>query len=133
MPRIPIVAVVDDDEAVREALCDLLMVAGLSCRSFASGRAFLADPSPQHIDCILTDIRMPGMSGLELIERMRAEGRNQPVIVLTSVVDSGARARARDLGAPVWLMKPVADELLLGHLKAALAGRDFLWPDGSQA
>lgn len=132
MPRIPIVAVVDDDEAIREALCDLLMVAGLSCRSFASGHAFLADPSPQHVDCVLTDIRMPGMSGLELIERIRADDRDLPIIVLTSVVDSSARARARDLGDPVWLMKPVADGILLGHLKAALTDGDFIWLDGPQ-
>lgn len=126
MPKIPLVAIVDDDEAIREALCDLLMVAGLDCCTFDSAPAFLANGAPGRIDCLITDIRMPGMSGLDLLERMRAEGSDLPVIVLTSVLDPGASARAHALGAQAWLPKPVADDVLLEQLKSAI-GPDN-WP-----
>lgn len=127
MPKTPLVAVVDDDEAIREALCDLLMVTGLACSTFDSAPAFLNDNAPNHVDCLITDVRMPGMSGLDLLERMRAEGSNLPVIMLTSVLDPSARARALDLGAQAWLTKPVADDALLDQLKAAIGAED--WPD----
>jgi FixJ family two-component response regulator len=120
---------VDDDEAIREALCDLLMVTGLECSTFDSAPAFL-DNVQNHFDCLITDVRMPGMSGIDLLERMRAGGSDLPVIVLTSVIDSSARARALDLGAQAWLTKPVADDALLDQLKAAIGAED--WPDGPE-
>lgn len=129
MPKTPLVAVVDDDEAIREALCDLLMVTGLECSTFDSAPAFL-DSVQNHFDCLITDVRMPGMSGIDLLERMRAGGSDLPVIVLTSVIDSSARARALDLGAQAWLTKPVADDALLDQLKAAIGAED--WPDGPE-
>lgn len=116
----------DDDESIREALCDLLMVAGLACRTFDGAPAFLADRAARGVDCLITDVRMPGMSGLELLERVRADGSNLPVIVLTSVLDQGARARALELGAQAWLTKPVADDALLDQLKAAIGSEH--WP-----
>ncbi len=127
MPKTPLVAVVDDDEAIREALCDLLMVTGLACSTFDSAPAFLSGDAPGHVDCLITDVRMPGMSGLDLLERMRAGGSDLPVIMLTSVLDPSARARALDLGAQAWLTKPVADDALLDELKAAIGAED--WPD----
>lgn len=127
MPKTPLVAVVDDDEAIREALCDLLMVTGLACSTFDSAPAFLSGDAPGHVDCLITDVRMPGMSGLDLLELMRAGGSDLPVIMLTSVLDPSARARALDLGAQAWLTKPVADDALLDELKAAIGAED--WPD----
>jgi two-component system, LuxR family, response regulator FixJ len=129
LPKTPLVAVVDDDEAIREALCDLLMVTGLECSTFDSAPAFL-DNVQNHFDCLITDVRMPGMSGIDLLERMRAGGSDLPVIVLTSVIDSSVRARALDLGAQAWLTKPVADDALLDQLKAAIGAED--WPDGPE-
>ncbi|HEY0597983.1 MAG TPA: response regulator [Sphingopyxis sp.] len=126
MPRIPLVAIVDDDEAIREALCDLLMVTGLACRTFDGAPAFLADHAARGVDCLVTDIRMPGMTGLELLERVRAAGSDLPVIVLTSVLDPVARTKALQLGAQAWLTKPVADEALLDQLKSAIGAAD--WP-----
>ena len=126
MPKTPLVAVVDDDEAIREALCDLMMVTGLGCSTFDSAPAFLNDNAPKDFDCLITDVRMPGMSGLDLLERMRARGSDLPVIVLTSVLDSSARAKAFELGAQAWLTKPVADDALLDQLKAAIGAED--WP-----
>jgi len=122
----PLVAIVDDDEAIREALCDLLMVTGFACCTFDGARAFLADQAADSVDCLITDIRMPGMTGLDLLERVRAEGSDLPVIVLTSVLDPGARAKALQLGAQAWLAKPVADEALLEQLKSAIGTDD--WP-----
>ncbi len=130
MPKTPLVAVVDDDEAIREALCDLLMVTGLACSTFDSAAAFLNGDAPSHVDCLITDVRMPGMSGLDLLERMRVGGSDLPVIVLTSVLDPSARARALHLGAQAWLTKPVADDALLDELKAAIGAED--WPDGPE-
>ena len=117
----------DDDEAIREALCDLLMVTGLECSAFDSAQAFLNGNGPPAVDCLITDVRMPGMSGLDLLERMRAGGSRLPVIVLTSVLDPGARTRAFDLGAQAWLTKPVADEALLAELRSAIGEDD--WPE----
>lgn len=118
----------DDDESIREALCDLLMVAGLACCTFDGAPAFLADQGARGVDCLITDVRMPGMSGLDLLERVRAGGSNLPVIVLTSVLDQSARTRALELGALAWLTKPVADDALLDQLKAAIGSED--WPGG---
>jgi len=126
LPKTPLVAVVDDDEAIREALCDLMMVTGLACSTFDSAPAFLNDNSPTEVDCLITDVRMPGMSGIDLLERMRAGGSKLPVIILTSVLDAGARAKALELGAQAWLTKPVADEALLDQLKSAIGEED--WP-----
>ena len=129
MPRIPLVAVVDDDEAVRQALCDLLMVTGLACRTFESAPAFLGDAAARDCDCLITDVRMPGMSGIDLRERLRGDSSDLPAIVLTSVVDEHLRMRADALGALAWLPKPVTDDVLLGHLKSALEGGGLVWPD----
>ena len=103
------------------------MVTGLACSTFDSAPAFLNGDTSNHVDCLITDVRMPGMSGLDMLERMRAGGSDLPVIVLTSVLDPGARARALDLGAQAWLTKPVADEALLDQLRSAIGDDD--WPD----
>lgn len=125
MSRILIVAVVDDDDAIRDALADLLMVEGFSCQTFEDAAAFLARLGQEAFDCLITDMRMPGMNGLELLEHLRALGSTVPVIVLTSVLDEQSRTRAMALGARAWLSKPVADNILLSELtKAIKAGED---------
>jgi two-component system, LuxR family, response regulator FixJ len=116
----PLIAIVDDDDAVREALFDLLQVEGLAARKFANGAAFLADAAADRFDCIVTDVRMPEVDGLELQRRLRAGGSCMPVIFLTSSVEEATRARALEEGAAAWLTKPVADEALLRALRSAL-------------
>ena len=128
MARTPLVAVVDDDEAVREALCELLMVAGLDCTTFSGAPAFLAVRAGD-FDALDTDIRMPGMTGIELLDRLRSTAPDLPAIVLTSVTDAHDRHRALELGARAWLTKPVADDVLLGQLKAALGEEGFDWSE----
>lgn len=124
MSRTPVSAIVDDDEAVREALCDLLQVEGLRARTFASAAAFLADDMAGDFDCLITDVRMPEIDGLELQERLRATGSSMPVIFVTSSTDEAMRARALLGGAAAWLTKPVADEALLRELRRALERQD---------
>ena len=116
----PVIAIVDDDEAVREALFDLLLVEGLSARMFDSAVSFLADGEAGDFDCLVTDVRMPEIDGIELQRRMRAKGSSMPVIFITSLTDEVARARALLGGAAAWFTKPATDDELLRELRSAL-------------
>jgi FixJ family two-component response regulator len=118
-----LIAIVDDDEAVREALFDLLQVEGLSARTFSSGAAFLADGAAHEFDCIITDVRMAEVHGLELQRRIRVRGLDTPVIFITSSVEESTRAQALEEGAAAWFTKPDADEALLAALRCALEPR----------
>jgi two-component system response regulator FixJ len=121
----PVVAVVDDDEDIRDALSDLLLVMGYSCQAFDRAETFLAAHAPDRFDCLITDIRMPGMSGLELLQHLEAAGSTMPVIVVTSMTDPVTRSRALASGAHAYLTKPVTDDVLLQSLKTAMPGRDI--------
>jgi FixJ family two-component response regulator len=118
-----VIAIVDDDEAVREALFDLLQVEGLAARTFDGAAAFLDEATPGRFSCLVTDVRMPEIDGLELQRHLRARGSAMPVIFLTSSTDDATRARALRDGAAAWLTKPVADETLLGALLTAMGRR----------
>ena len=83
MPNPPVIAVVDDDAAMREALSELLQVFALPCRTFERAEAFLAAYAPEAFNCVITDIRMPGISGLELLQKLNSLGSTIPVIVVT--------------------------------------------------
>jgi two-component system response regulator FixJ len=120
LPNPPVIAVVDDDEAMREALSELLQVLALSCRTFDGAEAFLAAYAPGSFDCLITDIRMPGMNGLELQQKLKSLGSTIPVIVVTASTDPLIRSRALKDGALAYLSKPVNDEVLIRHLMAAL-------------
>jgi FixJ family two-component response regulator len=108
---------------VREALADLLTVSGFTCHTFAGAASFLAALRTHRFDCLVTDIRMPEMSGIELIEHLRDDGAELPVIVLSSVLDQKTHTRALSLGASAWFTKPVSDERLLGAIAAAIEDR----------
>jgi FixJ family two-component response regulator len=123
LPNPPVIAVVDDDDAMRDALCELLQVLAMSCRAFDRAEAFLAAYAPGEFDCLVTDLHMPGLGGLELQQKLRALGASIPVIVVTSAADSLSRSRAMEEGAFAYLTKPVSQDALLRHLTAALAGR----------
>ncbi|WP_210250548.1 response regulator transcription factor [Bradyrhizobium paxllaeri] len=125
MPNPPVIAVVDDDEGMRLALFELLQVLTLSCLTFDGPEAFLAAYVPGAFDCLITDIHMPGMSGLELQQHLRSLGSTIPVIVVTSSTDPASRSCALNDGAVAYLRKPVDDETLIRHLKVAL-GPDFI-------
>lgn len=126
----PVIAVVDDDEAIRDALSDLLLAMGYSCHVFDRAEAFLAAHDPTRFGCLITDIRMPGISGLELLQHLKAAGSTMPVIVVTSVTDPLTRSRVLESGAHAYLTKPVNDDALLQSLKTALSNRDI--PGGDE-
>lgn len=119
----PVIAIVDDDEAVREALCDLLLVEGFTARPFASAVTFLAGRAAEEVDCLITDVRMPDIDGIELQRRLRAGGSAMPVIVITASVNEALWRQAFAGGACACLPKPVGDRALLEALHAALGGR----------
>jgi FixJ family two-component response regulator len=98
MPANLYVAVVDDDESVRRALSRLLQQAGMQPIGFASGEDFLADSLREHFRCLLVDVRLGGMSGIELQRQLIAEGAHQPIIYITSHDDPAAEAEAWKAG-----------------------------------
>lgn len=126
MVKAPLVAVVDDDDDVREALSDLLLVLGLVSCTFDRAEAFLAAYKPGVFDCVITDVRMPGISGLDLLRRLRSLDPPIPVIIITSDTNPKTRAHALAAGAHACLTKPVEDDLLLDRLTSALGRDDFL-------
>lgn len=122
MSNAPVIAIVDDDEAVREALSELLEVTGYASRCFERADLFLADPVADEVDCIITDVRMPGIDGIELQQRLRHRGSCTPIIFITSAHDPATRDRALACGAHAYLAKPIADDIILAHLRSALDG-----------
>lgn len=120
MTQCPIVAVVDDDESVREALPDLLREFGLSSISFSSAEEFLASNGIDAFNCLILDVVMPGMTGIELQRLLKARGNRVPVIFITAQRDDDVRPRALEDGAVECLYKPFSDVALLRALKAAL-------------
>lgn len=123
LPSPPVIAVVDDDEAMRDALSEFLQELDLSCRIFDGAESFLAAYTPGSFDCLITDIRMPGMNGLELQQRLKSLGSTMPIIFVTSSTDPAIHSRALKDGALAYLRKPANDEALIRHLMVAL-GRD---------
>ena len=114
------VFVVDDDRAVRESLALLMHSAGLAVETFASAREFLDAYRPTRRGCLVTDIRMPGMSGLELQERLSADRYHIPVIVLTGFGDVPTAVRALKGGAIDFVEKPINPQALLDLVQQAL-------------
>lgn len=120
LSKLPIIAIVDDDASMREAFCDLLQSAGYLSRAFADAPSFLAEHAGGRFDLLITDIRMPGIDGLELQRRLRAIDSALPVIVVTSFDDAATRARALGEGAAAYLTKPVAAEDLFRQIDRIL-------------
>ena len=129
LSKVPLVAIVDDDEAVREALSDLLLVLDLPCRMFDRAEAFMAEYIAGRFDCLITDVSMPGHSGLDLLQRLRSIGSSIPVIVVTADTNPTTRLRAIGAGAHAYLTKPASSDALIGYLRSALK-RTGHSPDG---
>lgn len=120
------VFVVDDDPAVRKSLRWLIESIGLRVRTYASGSDFLDEYDPQQPGCLVLDVRMPGMSGLDLQERLCERGRCIPIIVMTAFGDVPMAVRAMKFGAIHFFEKPVKDQELLDHIQTALT-EDLKW------
>ena len=115
----PLVTVVDDDESVRESLPDLLAELGFSSRAFSSAEEFLTSDRIGGAECLILDIAMPGMSGLELQRELALSGRDIPIVFITASRDEAVRALALKRGAVDCLFKPFSETVLLAALNAA--------------
>ena len=112
--------IVDDDDSVRKALSRLLRAEGFDFESFSSGEAFLATLADDARGCVVMDIRMPGLTGYDIQEKLRARGHKIPVIALSAQDGEDDRARAHALGATAFFRKPVDDQALLDAITWAV-------------
>jgi FixJ family two-component response regulator len=119
-PKSKLIAIVDDDEAMQDSLRDLMEAAGLVARCFGSGEEFLKSDLHRKAACLIVDIRMPRMSGLELQARLKEEECNIPIIFITAHGDARMRIRAMREGAAEFLAKPFDHRLLLKRVRTAL-------------
>ena len=121
MAEKPLVAIVDDDQSLRNATRDLLRAAGFSAAAFADAASFLGSASRAAAACLVADMRMPGMTGLELYQALVASGERIPTVIITAHPDEPTQARAREAGITCYLSKPFAPEDLLECVREALA------------
>jgi Response regulator len=117
-----LVAIVDDDQSVQRAIKDLMESAGLLARCFGSAEEFLEWDQRNQASYLIVDIRMPGMSGLDLQARLKAEGSPIPIIFVTAHGDAKMKKQAMNAGAVEFLTKPFDDELLLEKVRPQLEG-----------
>jgi FixJ family two-component response regulator len=115
-----IVAVVDDDESVRSAIHGALQSVGLNARSFGSAEDFLASTELDEMACLITDLQMPGMDGIELQAKLAQDERLIPTIFITAYGEPRMRAQAMKAGAIAFLDKPFDDNILFETVRAAL-------------
>ena len=116
-----LIAVIDDDEAMQDSLRDLMETAGLVARCFGSAEEFLKSDLHGKAACLIVDIRMPKMSGLELQAKLKEEECNVPIIFITAHGDARMRIQAMRRGAVEFLAKPFDHQLLLKRVRTAIA------------
>jgi FixJ family two-component response regulator len=121
LPKID-VAVVEDDSSAREATKHLLRLLGYAAASFASAEDFLQSGSVRDTTCLIADVHLPGMSGVELQTRLISDGHRMPIIFVTAFPEEAIRARVLKDGAVGYLRKPVAEQSLIACLDQALKG-----------
>ena len=116
----PYVAIVDDEEGIRKALRRLLRASGLDAHAYATGEEFLSASAEKRPDCLVLDLHMPGMSGLQVLRRLKATGALLPVVVITAHDEPETRKQCMSAGADAYLRKPLEDRLLLNAISAAM-------------
>jgi FixJ family two-component response regulator len=119
LPENLTISIVDDDPAVRDALWRLMDSAGLAATAFSSAEEFLASPSRDETTCLILDVRMPGMDGLELQRHLVASNWKVPIIFISAHAEAGARERALQAGAVQFFEKPFNSAALLEAIDAA--------------
>ena len=124
MNGIAVIYVVDDDPSVRRGLTRLLKAAGFKVRAFASGNEFLEYGKPTENDCVVADVHMPGLNGLELQQALLADDLFVPIILMTGRDDQAARTAARSSGAAGFFTKPFDDQALIDSIKFAMKSSD---------
>lgn len=120
MTTVPIISVIDDDASIRAAINNLLRSFGYVVHVFSSAEAFLQSAQLNDSWCVITDVRMPTMSGIELQSRLRSDGNRVPFVFITAVPDENVRARALDDGAICFLTKPFDEQNLVSCLDRAV-------------
>lgn len=115
-----LISIVDDDEAFREAMTGLMKSLGFEVEAFSSAEAFLASPRLAGTSCLIADVHMPAMTGIELHRQLVASGHTIPVILITAYPDDNVRARALAAGVICYLSKTFDDNALLGFVRSAL-------------
>ena len=117
------IAMVDDDESVREALSGLMRSLGFSVKAFSSAESFLRSKCLRRAACLIADVRMPGMTGLELYHQLVASGRPIPTILITAYADEKVQAQALNAGVACYLAKPIDENKLFACIHSALGGQ----------
>ena len=120
LSTIQIISIVDDDEAVREGIQQLMRAHGYNACTFASAEEFLNSEQIHDTSCLITDLQMPGLSGIDLQDRLIAQGRCIPIIFITGYPEESVRARAMKAGAVGFLSKPFNVDQLVGFIGKAL-------------
>jgi FixJ family two-component response regulator len=128
--NLPSISVVDDDDSIRESLRGFIRSIGFSAKIFASAEEFLNSEDLYNTDCLILDVRMPGMGGLDLQRRLIVSRREIPVIFVTAHGDEESRSQALRNGAFGFLIKPFSEDALLNAIHAALDSNDGRTNDG---
>jgi FixJ family two-component response regulator len=120
LAQVPVISIIDDDASVRVATNRLVRSLGYVAHTFASAEEFLASSQVNDTSCMIADVQMPGMSGIELQSHLLAQGRRLPIIFITAFPEESARTKALNAGAICFLTKPFDGQTLVGHLDAVL-------------
>lgn len=124
MANSSLISVVDDDPSIREATIGLLEAYGYTAAAFASAEEFLGSEQLASTSCLITDVRMTGLSGVELLRHLLSVGYRIPTIFVTAHPEAYVRTAALNMGARCFLTKPVKEESLISCLEGALSGQD---------
>jgi FixJ family two-component response regulator len=124
LSKLPLVAIIDDDASVRVTTDSLVRSLGYRTRTFASAEEFMRANRPDDLSCVIADVQMPGMSGVELQARLRSQESRVPFIFFTAFPDEKIRAQALAAGAICYLTKPFDEESLVVSFQSALKARD---------
>jgi FixJ family two-component response regulator len=116
----PLISIIDDDESMRCAVKSLVTSLGLNACAFASAEEFLRSSQVEHTSCLISDLQMPGLNGVELQERLLAQDRHIPVIFMTAFPEERIRSRAIEAGALGFLSKPFDSQMLINLIEKAI-------------
>jgi FixJ family two-component response regulator len=123
LSKVPVIVIVDDDDSFRSATMSFIRSLGYAVLQFASAEAFLKSNRLHDADCLISDVQMPGMNGVELQGKLIDQGHRLPIIFVTAFPEMKARARALAAGAIGFLAKPFSDELMIACLNEALGAK----------
>ena len=122
MAGTPLIAVVDDDASIREALCNFVTAIGYSAEAFPSAEEFMASDRLTKLSCVIADVHMPGMTGIDLLRQLSAEASPTPVILITAFPQDRTREMVMRTGAIGYLAKPILEASLITCLQEAIGG-----------